>query len=116
MKIFLTRIGFRSKVVVTGDVTQIDVPGGRSGLPGLEEVLGEVPGVAFVHLSRNDVVRARTVADLRSPPAEGAARAPPGARGCPGAAGSATAEAGVAADVFVADEQSAAVVDVARWA
>ena len=43
MKMFLTRIGFGSKVVVTGDVTQIDVPGGRSGLPGLEAVLGAVP-------------------------------------------------------------------------
>jgi phosphate starvation-inducible PhoH-like protein len=64
MKMFLTRIGFGSKVVVTGDVTQIDVPGGRSGLPGLEDVLGEVPGVAFVHLSRSDVVRARIVADI----------------------------------------------------
>ena len=43
MKMFLTRIGFGSKVVVTGDVTQIDVAGGRSGLPGLEAVLGAVP-------------------------------------------------------------------------
>ena len=40
MKMFLTRIGFGSKCVVTGDVTQIDVPGGRSGLVGLEPVLG----------------------------------------------------------------------------
>ncbi|MHB8439033.1 MAG: PhoH family protein [Acidimicrobiales bacterium] len=64
MKMFLTRIGFGSKVVVTGDVTQIDVPGGRSGLPGLEEVLGEVPGVAFVQLTRRDVVRAKIVADI----------------------------------------------------
>ena len=66
MKMFLTRIGFGSKVVVTGDVTQIDVPGGRSGLPGLEAVLGEVTGVAFVHLTRHDVVRARIVADIVS--------------------------------------------------
>ena len=66
MKMFLTRIGFRSKVVVTGDVTQIDVPGGRSGLPGLEAVLGAVPGVAFVHLTQGDVVRARIVADIVS--------------------------------------------------
>ena len=43
MKMFLTRIGFGSKVVVTGDVTQIDVPGGRSGLPGLEHVLRSGP-------------------------------------------------------------------------
>jgi phosphate starvation-inducible PhoH-like protein len=66
MKMFLTRIGFGSKVVVTGDITQIDVPGGRSGLPGLEDVLGEVTGVAFVHLTRHDVVRARIVADIVS--------------------------------------------------
>jgi phosphate starvation-inducible protein PhoH and related proteins len=66
MKMFLTRIGFRSKVVVTGDVTQIDVPGGRSGLPGLEPVLADVPGLAFVHLTQGDVVRARIVADIVS--------------------------------------------------
>ena len=66
MKMFLTRIGFGSKVVVTGDVTQIDVAGGRSGLRGLEEVLGSVTGVAFVHLTKHDVVRARIVADIVS--------------------------------------------------
>jgi len=64
MKMFLTRIGFGSKVVVTGDVTQIDVPGGRSGLPGLEAVLGAVPDVAFVALTQRDVVRAPIVADI----------------------------------------------------
>jgi len=64
MKMFLTRIGFGSKVVVTGDVTQIDVPGGRSGLPGLEQVLGDVADVAFVTLTQHDVVRARIVADI----------------------------------------------------
>jgi phosphate starvation-inducible protein PhoH and related proteins len=64
MKMFLTRIGFGSKVVVTGDVTQIDVPGGRSGLPGLEQVLGGVPDVKFVNLTQRDVVRARIVADI----------------------------------------------------
>jgi len=64
MKMFLTRIGFGSKVVVTGDVTQIDVPGGRSGLPGLERVLGDVPDVMFINLTQRDVVRARIVADI----------------------------------------------------
>jgi phosphate starvation-inducible PhoH-like protein len=64
MKMFLTRIGFGSKCVVTGDVTQIDVPGGRSGLVGLEDVLGSVENVAFVHLTRNDVVRHKIVADI----------------------------------------------------
>jgi len=64
MKMFLTRIGFGSKVVVTGDVTQIDVPGSRSGLPGLEHVLGGVADVEFVNLTQRDVVRARIVADI----------------------------------------------------
>ena len=64
MKMFLTRIGFGSRCVVTGDVTQIDVPGGRSGLIGLEPVLGEVEDIAFVHLTRRDVVRHKIVADI----------------------------------------------------
>jgi phosphate starvation-inducible protein PhoH and related proteins len=64
MKMFLTRIGFGSKCVVTGDITQIDVPGGRSGLVGLEEVLGGVEDVTFVHLTRGDVVRHKIVADI----------------------------------------------------
>ncbi len=64
MKMFLTRIGFGSKCVVTGDVTQVDVAGGRSGLVGLEPVLGGVDGIAFVHLTRRDVVRHKIVADL----------------------------------------------------
>ena len=50
--------------MVTGDVTQIDVAGGRSGLVGLEAVLGRVEGIAFVHLTRRDVVRHRIVADI----------------------------------------------------
>ncbi len=61
---FLTRIGFGSKAVITGDVTQVDVPGGRSGLTGLEEVLSGIEGLAFVHLGRRDVVRHRIVADI----------------------------------------------------
>ena len=64
MKMFLTRIGFGSKCVVTGDVTQIDVPGGRSGLVGLEPVLGGIDDIAFVHLTRRDVVRHKIVADI----------------------------------------------------
>ena len=87
MKMFLTRIGFGSKVVVTGDITQIDVPGGRSGLPDLEAVLGAVTGVAFVHLTRHDVVRAKIVADIVSA-YEAADATPPsadgGRRGAPG--------------------------------
>ncbi len=64
MKMFLTRIGFGSRCVVTGDTTQVDVPGGRSGLGGLERILGHIDGLAFVHLTGRDVVRHRIVADI----------------------------------------------------
>ncbi len=64
MKMFLTRIGFGSRVVVTGDVTQIDVPNGKSGLVGLERVLAGIDGLAFVRLTASDVVRHRIVADI----------------------------------------------------
>ncbi len=64
MKMFLTRIGFGSKAVVTGDVTQVDLAAGRSGLLGLESVLKGIEGVAFVHLSSRDVVRHRIVGDI----------------------------------------------------
>jgi phosphate starvation-inducible PhoH-like protein len=61
---FLTRIGFGSKAVVTGDVTQVDVPGGRSGLADLERILGDVDGLGFVRLTSRDVVRHRIVQDI----------------------------------------------------
>jgi len=64
MKMFLTRIGFGTKVVVTGDVTQIDVTGGRSGLLDLEELLGEIEGISFVWLGQADVVRHRIVREI----------------------------------------------------
>jgi phosphate starvation-inducible PhoH-like protein len=64
MKMFLTRIGFGSKVVITGDTTQVDVPDGRSGLAGLERVLTGIDGLTFVHLDYGDVVRHRIVADI----------------------------------------------------
>lgn len=64
MKMFLTRIGFGSKAVVTGDVTQVDIAGGRSGLVGLERVLSGIDDLAFVRLSAQDVVRHRIVADI----------------------------------------------------
>jgi phosphate starvation-inducible PhoH-like protein len=64
MKMFLTRIGFGSKAVVTGDVTQVDVAGGRSGLAGLQDVLGEVEEIAFVYFDNRDVVRHRIVAAI----------------------------------------------------
>ena len=61
MKMFLTRLGFGSKVVVTGDVTQIDLPKGVSGLKQVREILGSVPGVAFIELGSRDVVRHKLV-------------------------------------------------------
>ena len=64
MKMFLTRIGFGSKVVVTGDRTQVDVPDGRSGLAGLEQILAGIDQLAFVHLGARDVVRHKIVADI----------------------------------------------------
>jgi phosphate starvation-inducible PhoH-like protein len=64
MKMFLTRIGFGSRAVITGDVTQVDLPGDRSGLAGLERVLDGVDGLGWVRLTSNDVVRHRIVQDI----------------------------------------------------
>ncbi len=62
MKMFLTRLGFGSTVVVTGDVTQVDLPRERrSGLADIESVLGGVPGIEVVHFSHEDVVRHKLV-------------------------------------------------------
>ena len=63
MKMFLTRLGFGSKVVVTGDVTQIDLPEGRgrSGLLAVREILRDIPDLEFVELDGRDVVRHRIV-------------------------------------------------------
>jgi len=58
MKMFLTRMGFGSKVVVTGDVTQIDLPRGKkSGLVEASKVLKDVADIDFCHLKDTDVVR-----------------------------------------------------------
>jgi phosphate starvation-inducible PhoH-like protein len=58
MKMFLTRLGFNSKAVVTGDITQIDLPNGRrSGLIEAIEVVGRVPGICFIYFTERDVVR-----------------------------------------------------------
>ncbi|MSW27577.1 MAG: AAA family ATPase [Actinobacteria bacterium] len=66
MKMFLTRLGFGSKIVITGDVTQIDLPGGsqRSGLQSVRPFLDGIDGLAFVDLESADVVRHRIVADI----------------------------------------------------
>ncbi|MCJ7503491.1 MAG: PhoH family protein [Acidobacteriia bacterium] len=58
MKMFLTRLGFNSKAVITGDITQIDLPSERrSGLIEAAEVVGKVPGISFVYFTERDVVR-----------------------------------------------------------
>jgi len=65
MKMFLTRLGFNSKMVITGDVTQVDLPTGKaSGLRQIRDVLHEIPGVSFVMLGAEDVVRHRIVAAI----------------------------------------------------
>ncbi|MFN3925379.1 MAG: PhoH family protein, partial [Pseudarthrobacter sp.] len=65
MKMFLTRLGFGSKMVVTGDVTQVDLPfGTRSGLRIVEEILHGIEGVSFSVLDAADVVRHRLVGDI----------------------------------------------------
>jgi phosphate starvation-inducible PhoH-like protein len=58
MKMFLTRIGFGSKAVITGDVTQIDLPSGRkSGLVEAQRVVSNIEGISFIHFDERDVVR-----------------------------------------------------------
>jgi phosphate starvation-inducible PhoH-like protein len=65
MKMFLTRLGFGSKIVVTGDVTQVDLPGGtQSGLRVVQNILGDVDDVHFSTLSSSDVVRHKLVGDI----------------------------------------------------
>jgi phosphate starvation-inducible protein PhoH and related proteins len=65
MKMFLTRLGFGSKAVITGDVTQVDLPSGaRSGLVVIEEILTDISGVSFSHLDAHDVVRHKIVQDI----------------------------------------------------
>lgn len=65
MKMFLTRLGFDSKMVITGDSTQIDLPkGARSGLVAAEIILKDVSGVSFIHLNQSDVVRHPLVARI----------------------------------------------------
>ena len=65
MKTFLTRFGIRTKIVVTGDITQVDLPAGvKSGLIDVQEKLKGVPGVDFVYLTGKDIVRHRLVRDI----------------------------------------------------
>ncbi|WP_345745419.1 PhoH family protein [Streptomyces sp. ODS28] len=65
MKMFLTRLGFESKIVITGDVTQIDLPGGtKSGLRQVQDILDGVDDVHFSYLSSSDVVRHKLVSRI----------------------------------------------------
>ena len=65
MKMFLTRLGFNSKMVVTGDITQVDLPSGRgSGLRQVRHVLRGIEGMGFIELTADDVVRHRIVASI----------------------------------------------------
>ena len=65
MKMFLTRLGFGSKAVVTGDITQIDLPAGRtSGLIEAMKVVSHIDGIAFVHFDERDVVRHKLVQQI----------------------------------------------------
>jgi phosphate starvation-inducible PhoH-like protein len=57
MKMFLTRIGYSSKAVITGDITQIDLQGRASGLVEAQDVVGNIEGIRFVHFDETDVVR-----------------------------------------------------------
>ena len=65
MKMFLTRLGFRSKMVVTGDITQIDLPDGKkSGLKTVMHILKDVDDIQIVRFSQKDVVRHKLVQDI----------------------------------------------------
>jgi len=65
MKMFLTRVGFGSKMVITGDVTQIDLPNGQhSGLRVVRDILGDIDDIAFLELTAEDVVRHRLIGDI----------------------------------------------------
>lgn len=94
MKMFLTRIGFGSKVVVTADMTQIDLPSARSAMSGLERILSGIDGLTFVHLSSRDVVRHRIVQNI----VDAYERAEAGTDGRAGADGGSGAQGGRGAD------------------
>ena len=67
MKMFLTRLGFGSKMVITGDVTQVDLPGGKnSGLATIRKILDGVDDIKFMDLTAEDVVRHRLISDIVS--------------------------------------------------
>lgn len=65
MKMFLTRIGFNSRAIITGDITQTDLPQRQqSGLISIQQILKDIEGISFVYLDENDVVRHRLVREI----------------------------------------------------
>jgi phosphate starvation-inducible PhoH-like protein len=65
MKMFLTRLGFGSKMVITGDVTQVDLPNSaHSGLRVVRNILNDIDDIAFLELTAEDVVRHRLIGDI----------------------------------------------------
>lgn len=87
MKMFLTRLGFHSKIVVTGDITQVDLPSDRvSGLIEIKDILCDIEGITFVYFDETDVVRHRLVQEIikaydRHQPNVGSAPRPAGRHG-----------------------------------
>ncbi|HRL48560.1 MAG TPA: PhoH family protein [Propioniciclava sp.] len=85
MKMFLTRLGFNSRMVVTGDVTQVDLPGGtKSGLREVQSILDGVDDIAFCQLTNQDVVRHRLVGRIVAAYDRYDSLQPQGSRGRPG--------------------------------
>jgi phosphate starvation-inducible PhoH-like protein len=75
MKMFLTRLGFNSKSIINGDITQIDLPKPKdSGLLGIDEILGDIEGISFVYLDSRDVVRHHLVKKIIDAYASGGER------------------------------------------
>jgi phosphate starvation-inducible PhoH-like protein len=65
MKMYLTRLGFNSKTVITGDITQIDLPSGKiSGLIEAERILSDIEGIKFIYFTEKDVVRHKLVQEI----------------------------------------------------
>jgi phosphate starvation-inducible PhoH-like protein len=65
MKMFLTRIGFNSRAIITGDITQTDLPKKQeSGLISIQNILNEIQGISFVYLDQRDVVRHKLVREI----------------------------------------------------
>ena len=65
MKMYLTRLGFNSKTVITGDITQIDLPSGKlSGLIEAEKILNDIEGIKVIYFSEKDVVRHKLVQEI----------------------------------------------------